>query len=372
MSHYLDPIAAVEQPRQDLIRYLLTAYPLRDPHLRYGLEEQLKQPGTIWQYPYLEGSQPYQTTKSVSELVKLDVLHPDVAHLFTPAQRPLYKHQEQAVRAVVEQQQNIVVATGTGSGKTECFLIPIMNRLLQEGATSLRSNPGVRVLILYPMNALVNDQVKRLRQLLCQQQQPLIRFGFYTSRTEQTVESRLQMLRSQARLVPASELADPDTVVVFPEPSWGELSLPQLRQKLGIDGILASQVKQVFYRDRYLNGQRANFLAELLQGEGLSANSQVTILTLETSQSPPASELKAELETALIGLKAIEIQPKVTVQPCHQRSHFPHARELEIQGHDQQKYKVIFDRGLDFLEKVENRETYRIKHPTYVAVIRQQ
>ncbi|MEQ8996550.1 MAG: DEAD/DEAH box helicase [Coleofasciculus sp. B1-GNL1-01] len=206
MSHYLDPIAAVEQPRQDFIRYLLTAYPLRDPHLRYGLEEQLKQPGTIWQYPYLEGSQPYQTTKSVSELVKLGVLHPDVKHLFTPAQRPLYKHQEQAVRAVVEQQQNIVVATGTGSGKTECFLIPIMNRLLQEGATSLRSNPGVRVLILYPMNALVNDQVKRLRQLLCQQQQPLIRFGFYTSRTERDPQKARQALKEELEAYDPQEL----------------------------------------------------------------------------------------------------------------------------------------------------------------------
>lgn len=74
--NYLDPIAAAEQPRNDFIRYLLTAYPLRDPHLRYGLKQQLEQPGTIWQYPYLEGSQPYQAAKSVEELAQLGVLHP--------------------------------------------------------------------------------------------------------------------------------------------------------------------------------------------------------------------------------------------------------------------------------------------------------
>lgn len=194
---YLDPIAAVEQPRKDLIRYLLTAYPLRDPHLRYGLKKQLEQPGTIWQYPYLEGSQPYQSANSIQELIEMGVLHPNIADLFVPAQRPLYEHQEKAVRAIVEKQQNIVVATGTGSGKTECFLIPIIDQLLKEGEKLLSAKPGVRVLILYPMNALVNDQVKRLRQLLCHQKKPLIRFGFYTSRTEKEERKAQKMLKGE-------------------------------------------------------------------------------------------------------------------------------------------------------------------------------
>ncbi|MBU7584145.1 MAG: DEAD/DEAH box helicase [Nostoc sp. TH1S01] len=179
---YLDPIAAVEQPRQDFIRYLLTAYPLRDPHLRYGLKQQLEVPGTVWQHPYLEGSQPYRPAESVNALVNQGVLHPEMASLFTPNQRPLYEHQNKAVKTVIQQQQNIVVATGTGSGKTECFLIPMLDMLLKEEANLAIA--GVRALILYPMNALVNDQVKRLRKLLCRQETIRIRFGFYTSRTE--------------------------------------------------------------------------------------------------------------------------------------------------------------------------------------------
>ncbi len=63
MTKYLDPIAAVEQPRADFIRYLLTAYPLRDPHLRYGFKQLLEQPGNLWQHPYLEGSQPLRTSR---------------------------------------------------------------------------------------------------------------------------------------------------------------------------------------------------------------------------------------------------------------------------------------------------------------------
>jgi len=271
---------------------------------------------------------------------------------------------------------NQLADKGTVSPPSQQNYLPVLQKRLQQwidqGLLKLyESSYEAKAL---PVLCFSTQQPNRIALALHQRSDQETVEWFQTQSAEgvETVESRLQTLRSQARLVPASELADPDTVVVFPEPSWGELSLPQLRQKLGIDVILASQVKQVFYRDRYLNGQRAKFLAELLQGEGLSANSQVTILTLETSQSPSASELKAELEAALIGLKAIEIQPKVTVQPRHLRSDFPHARELEIQGHDQQKYKVIFDRGLDFLEKVENRETYRIKHSTYIAIIRQQ
>ena len=200
-SHYLNPIDAAEQPRQNLIRYLLTAYPLRDPHLRYGFRQLLEAPGNISQYPYLEGAQPYQPASTIKALVAQGVLHPEMVKLFNPT-RPLYQHQEQAIRTVVEQQENIVVATGTGSGKTECFLIPMMDHLLKQ------PGHGVQALILYPMNALVNDQVKRLRQLLCRQGEDhtLIRFGFYTSRTEMSPEAAREALQEELAACEREEL----------------------------------------------------------------------------------------------------------------------------------------------------------------------
>jgi ATP-dependent helicase YprA (DUF1998 family) len=204
MTKYLDPIAAVEQPRADFIRYLLTAYPLRDRHLRYGFKQLLEQPGNLWQHPYIEGSQPYKSSLSINDLVNQGVLHSDMATLFIPSSRRLYEHQEKAIRAVVEQQQNIVVATGTGSGKTECFLAPMLDMLLKEGDNL--SLAGVRVLILYPMNALVNDQVKRLRQLLCRQQTNKIKFGFYTSRTEKDRNKATESLREEFAAYDPEEL----------------------------------------------------------------------------------------------------------------------------------------------------------------------
>jgi ATP-dependent helicase YprA (DUF1998 family) len=168
------------------------------------LKQLLEQPGNVWQHPYLEGSQPYRTANSVSELVNQGVLQKDMASLFTPSSRPLYEHQEQALRAVIQLQQNIVVATGTGSGKTECFLIPMLDMLLKEGDNL--SLAGVRAVILYPMNALVNDQVKRLRQLLCRQKTARIRFGFYTSRTEKEKKKALESLAAEFEAYEPEEL----------------------------------------------------------------------------------------------------------------------------------------------------------------------
>src|SRR3989337_929193 len=77
--------------------------------------------------------------------------------------RALYKHQEEAIKEVF-QGNNVVVATGTGSGKTEAFLYPIFIHLYNEFLLK-QMCPGVRALILYPMNALANDQRERLGEI---------------------------------------------------------------------------------------------------------------------------------------------------------------------------------------------------------------
>lgn len=198
----LDAVTAATTTRDSLVEYLLAAYPINDAALRRGFEELLRQPGTISQDPYLEGNQPYEAAKTIRQLTSEGLLDQRLSELFEP-DRPLYAHQEAAVVAAVQEKANIVVATGTGSGKTECFLIPMLQCLTQN------PRPGMQALILYPMNALVNDQVKRLRKLLCHQNDGpnLIRFGFYTSRTEKTHEKAEEALRSELAGTSEDELA---------------------------------------------------------------------------------------------------------------------------------------------------------------------
>ena len=79
--------------------------------------------------------------------------------------RELYVHQDRAIRATHIDGNNVVVATGTASGKTESFLYPILFKLYQQYLDGYLSEPGVRALILYPMNALANDQRERLGEI---------------------------------------------------------------------------------------------------------------------------------------------------------------------------------------------------------------
>jgi ATP-dependent helicase YprA (DUF1998 family) len=106
-----------------------------------------------------------------------------------------YEHQSQALVSFLgDESADLVVATGTGSGKTESFLMPVIGKLVIEGAERPESAalPGCRAMLLYPMNALVNDQLARIRRLLGNPEAAKvlskgkprhIRFGSYTGRT---------------------------------------------------------------------------------------------------------------------------------------------------------------------------------------------
>lgn len=82
---------------------------------------------------------------------------------FARQQHP-YVHQLEAWRVLAQSMpQSVVVASGTGSGKTECFMVPILDRLVRLRAEQQSRLVGVRALFLYPLNALINSQRERLR-----------------------------------------------------------------------------------------------------------------------------------------------------------------------------------------------------------------
>ena len=97
----------------------------------------------------------------------------------------LFHHQVRAMKAAV-QGKDFILSSGTGSGKTESFLFPTVAKLLNE-TDEERKNPGIRVLIIYPMNALINNQISRLQALLGVQDpsRPPIRFALYNSKLKE-------------------------------------------------------------------------------------------------------------------------------------------------------------------------------------------
>jgi len=145
-------------------RYLKTTFYFKDPELRKSFEEALNS-GHLSKGPFIEATPVFKRGKTPRELFH-DLLgfEPDEKFLeAVQGSRQLYKHQEQAIKKVF-QGNNVVVATGTGSGKTETFLYPILLHLYKEFQKG-ELCPGVRALILYPMNALANDQRERLGEV---------------------------------------------------------------------------------------------------------------------------------------------------------------------------------------------------------------
>lgn len=184
MTKNIDAISTSGEIKATHRRYLQSLLSVRDAKLNTAIQRAIDSTPLLDKGPYLEATPPYTPGSAIDDLVAEGVLSKGFLELASPAlpsNRPLYVHQEKAIRKVRDG-RNIVVATGTGSGKTESFLIPILDSLIREKENGTLT-PGVRALLLYPMNALANDQLKRLRQLLLSY--PDITFGRYTGDTEE-------------------------------------------------------------------------------------------------------------------------------------------------------------------------------------------
>jgi ATP-dependent helicase YprA (DUF1998 family) len=183
----LNPLSATARIEADYRRYLLSGYAPRTERWRRAFAEALDGNFQLVRGPYLQAAPPFEAGARLADLVQQGVLAPGFKTLDSPAlplSRALHEHQEVAIRKAVGDRRNLVVATGTGSGKTECFLIPILDYLLRERAAGTLGKSGVRALLLYPMNALANDQLRRLRLVLAGA--PDITFGRYVGETKDT------------------------------------------------------------------------------------------------------------------------------------------------------------------------------------------
>jgi len=165
----------VRQLHGALRDYIEATYHISNPKLIEARHELLGKPGIICQRPYIESTPRYRTGKPFSKLglepTTLDVfsdLSSKSSNLDPVIHDPPYEHQADSIEKSLVEGKSLVVMTGTGSGKTECFLLPILGKLTHEASSngkSFGSALAVRAIVLYPMNALVNDQLGRLRKL---------------------------------------------------------------------------------------------------------------------------------------------------------------------------------------------------------------
>ena len=208
------PVIASKNITEKYYRYLKTSFKMREPYTA-EFEKLIDSGETFASGPYLDVTDAFTKGKSISELIDEGILPQSFSRIGMNQTRPLYKHQENAVRKIAQDGRNLVVSTGTGSGKTESFMIPLLRELAMEAEKGTLC-PGVRALLIYPMNALANDQTERLRSLLADY--PEITFGVYTGQTKQKTDDALAEYKSlnQNNSPIKNELISRDQMIATP------------------------------------------------------------------------------------------------------------------------------------------------------------
>ena len=197
----LNPVVYTEKVVRSFLRYQLTAYPFADERLHQQMRTLLSLDETrdspLLKGPYISLSRSFRQGVAVDGLIAEGVFHPHMRQRIPSEITHVYGHQEDAIRAIRDGRTTLV-STGTGSGKTECFLYPIVSKALE--LKDKEAPPGISAVLVYPMNSLAEDQLGRLRGLLAGTG---ISFGMYVGKTPEN-ESGVAGIR----LPPGASRAD--------------------------------------------------------------------------------------------------------------------------------------------------------------------
>lgn len=132
-------------------------------HLSAMLGAEAGEPGSVLAEPFLEGAFPWSLRDGGWAGLPPGLLHERTVDILRQLAFPPYEHQVEAWSELcADDPRSVIVTSGTGSGKTECFLTPILDRLVRASAGGTSRLEGVRALMLYPLNALISSQEERL------------------------------------------------------------------------------------------------------------------------------------------------------------------------------------------------------------------
>ena len=153
---------------EDYSSYIRSFIQIRDDKINRLVTEEIFA-GLLWPDPLTQLNPSFQPGKWIDELADEGILHEECRRVFRTAKDKdpegrrlrLHTHQEQAVR-IAATRNNYVLTTGTGSGKSLSYIVPIVDRVLRQG-----SGRGTQAIVVYPMNALANSQWGELEKYIC-------------------------------------------------------------------------------------------------------------------------------------------------------------------------------------------------------------
>ncbi len=182
----MDAFEIRRQLIEDYANYVQSFINIRDRRISECVQSELDS-GLLWPDPLIQLNPAFEAGDSIDSLVAEGILHEECSRIFKKDKEPggnnsgkplnLYRHQSAAVRCAVSN-HNYVLTTGTASGKSLSYIVPIVNQVLRRG-----SGAGIQALIVYPMNALANSQYRELEKFLhygYPDGRPPVRFAQYT------------------------------------------------------------------------------------------------------------------------------------------------------------------------------------------------
>ena len=181
----------------DYSTYIQSFIKVADDRIYREVEAELEG-GALWPEPLIQLNPFFEPGGSIDDLVAEGLLQPECSRIFRIGKgeaqesgRPirLYKHQSESIR-IARKGDHYILTTGTGSGKSLSYIVPIVDFVLRNG-----SGKGIQAIIVYPMNALANSQVEELSKFLCRgypEGAPPVTFARYTG--EETEDRREEII----------------------------------------------------------------------------------------------------------------------------------------------------------------------------------
>lgn len=183
---------------QDAYRtYVYTFQKFKNPMIREWVNEKIRTGSLLWKEPYIQLNRRFERGESLQNMVKDGLLYQNTPKIFVKREGDRlteeiitpHKHQSDAVKSILKDHANTVITTGTSSGKSFCFGIPIVSECLKMKEQELE---GIKAIIVYPMNALANSQYEDLAQRL---NGTGLKIALYTGDTKNSPEEALQNLK---------------------------------------------------------------------------------------------------------------------------------------------------------------------------------
>ncbi len=253
--------------------------------------------GRFWPEPLIQVNPHYKKAHTITELVQLGLLHPLCDTLFRIKGNTLtlFNHQEQAIRKA-HSKQSYVLTTGTGSGKSLAFFIPIIDAIIK--GKEQDSTPRTRAIIVYPMNALANSQLGEINKFLDNHPDPEARpitVARYTGQEDSAERSRLAANPPDILLTNYMML---ELILTRNE----EVDIRVVEQSMGLEFLVLDELHT--YRGR--QGADVAMLVRRLR-QRLRATSMICIGTSATMSTIGSTDDKAkavaETASTLFGVK---------------------------------------------------------------------